>query len=69
MNSPTSTPLEVIKEQIAQHEARIATLQMLIEYQPLSFEGLLRASNVLVLLGQELERWAALQEALQRSKP
>jgi hypothetical protein len=68
MDTQPTPPLEVIKEQIAQHEARIATLQMLIENRPLSFEDLLRASDVLVLLGHELD-WEALQELVRGPRP
>jgi hypothetical protein len=69
MNSPTSLSLQVIQEQIAQHEARIATLHLLIANKPLSFEDLLKASDVLVLLGHELERWKALEELVRGSGP
>jgi len=69
MNAFPSQTLEAIKEQIAQYEARMATLHFLIANRPMSFEDLLRASDVLVLLGHELERWEALQELMQGSRP
>jgi len=67
-NSP-APPLEVIREQIAQHEARIATLHLLLANKPLAFEDLLKASDVLGLLGHELDRWKALEELVRGSGP
>jgi hypothetical protein len=59
--------LEVIREQIAQHEAGIAMLHLLLVNKSLAFEDLMKASNLLGVLTHELERWKALDELVRGS--
>lgn len=69
MDSHSAQPLEAIREQIARLEAKIATLHLLIAHRSMSLEDLLRASNLLGLLGHELDHWRDLEELVRRSTP
>ncbi len=69
MDSHSAQPLQAIREQIARLEAKIATLHLLIGNRSMSFDDLLRASNLLGLLGHELDHWRALEELVRRSTP
>ncbi|SAK84475.1 hypothetical protein AWB77_04405 [Caballeronia fortuita] len=68
MESHRSVCLEAVELEIVQREAELVLLELWIAHTRLSFEGYLAASNALLMLGQELERWKAIEKRLQGPK-
>ncbi len=69
MDSHPTSSLETIRKQIATQEAQIAALHLSIANRPVSFEDLLRVSNLLGLMVDELDRWKTLEQLVHSSMP
>lgn len=69
MDNDSVPPVKTVREQIADHEMKVATLQQLIAHRPLSFEDSVSASDLLSLFMHELDRWKNLEKLARISMP